>query len=87
MLYGKNSTLTTNLHHQQPLQEDITPEDYANKLKARLKTMYKEVREVQGKEKKTIKERYDQKYATDFSYEVSEKMWLNSSASTKSKCP
>ena len=87
MLYGRNSTLTTDLHHQQPLQEDITPEGHANKLKSRLKTMYKEVREVQEKEKKTMKERYDQKYATDFSYKVGEKVWLNSLARTKGKCP
>ena len=70
MLCGRNSTLTTDLHYHQLLQEDIIPEGHVKKLKVRLKTIYYEVREMQEKEKKATKERYDQKYATDFSYKV-----------------
>ena len=73
MLYSRNSTLTTDLHLQQHLQDDITPEGHANKLKARLKTVYKDVREVQEKEKKSNERKIRPKIC-DFSYKVIEKV-------------
>ena len=56
--------------------DNLTPSDYAQKLKARLQQIYKEIDRNQSVADKRAKEYYD-KYASDKEFQIGSRVWLD----------